>query len=734
MRESEPPELAAGHRSRLSPGRNNRHRLVRSPWNLVGRMSLRMKLFLILACLSILVTWVAIYIFYLQAHVRLANAFRSELLTTVAAGALAIDGDLHSRLRSPADQDGPVYNQVKARLNQIKAVNPNVHNIYTMRKAGKPNIWQFVVDTQETGDIDGDGIIEPAEKAAGLGEEYDVSPYPEMQKAFDGPSIDREVSSDKWGAWLSAYAPIRDSSGRAVAILGIDMSAADVLAESADAKKKALTSHLAAIVMALIGSFAISTAVSKPMVRLTKALRRLDRGDYGYRIDCDRDDEIGKVSRAFNVMSERLQRKLEELHHLVAISQEVVGMRDTESLLDRVLKSGVELVEGTGGLVVLYDPERERLEPKASMGLDPESTERIRERLEELQLDKSPIAAKTTAAPCGFLEFPASPPASSAASERPASASEGSRASSPRLRTTTIRQSKAPSSHGGCTALYVPLKLATKLVGVMCIVVPDARRASARLDAVSELGVLLTMAIENVRLYGWLAKSYVDTVKALVEAMEAKDPYTRGHSEKVARYAVEIGRKLGLDESGIQKLRWGGILHDIGKISIPDSILAKPGALDSAERQLVNSHPRESVQIAGSVQFLLNVLEALEHHHERYDGKGYPSGLSGRDIPLAARIMAVADAFDAMTSARPYREAMSVKKAMSELRKNSGTQFDPELVEIWESVVREGHIQFGAAGQAEETADLSKDLIDITSSDGLKPTPEPPPGAEPTVA
>jgi HD-GYP domain-containing protein (c-di-GMP phosphodiesterase class II) len=178
----------------------------------------------------------------------------------------------------------------------------------------------------------------------------------------------------------------------------------------------------------------------------------------------------------------------------------------------------------------------------------------------------------------------------------------------------------------------------------------------------------------------------METISAFVRAIDARDPYTARHSEKVAAYAVQLARALGLGPERCERIRLAGLLHDVGKVALERSILHKPGALDDREWAQVRDHPRLSAHIIGGVTQFAPYLAGARHHHERYDGRGYPDGLAGTDIPLDARILAVADAFDAMTSDRSYRPALSHEEAKGRLVADSGTQFDPECVAAFVSL------------------------------------------------
>lgn len=180
-----------------------------------------------------------------------------------------------------------------------------------------------------------------------------------------------------------------------------------------------------------------------------------------------------------------------------------------------------------------------------------------------------------------------------------------------------------------------------------------------------------------------LERAYLDTIGILRQTVEAKDPYTRGHSDRVSEYSVLIGKKLGLDEKTLHILKIGGLFHDIGKIGIPDSILLKESKLSDEEYSQIKNHPMIGVHMLGDAAIFSDILPIVKHHHERYDGRGYPSQLVGEDIPYVARIAAVADTFDAMTSKRSYRDSLPIDIVRAEIERCSGTQFDPNIAKVF---------------------------------------------------
>ncbi len=194
--------------------------------------------------------------------------------------------------------------------------------------------------------------------------------------------------------------------------------------------------------------------------------------------------------------------------------------------------------------------------------------------------------------------------------------------------------------------------------------------------------------LQNGRLHGELRSAYISTVRMLAEAIQAKDPFLRGHSDEVSTYVAAVAERLGLQPSQREQLVFGSLLHDVGKIGISERILLKPGPLTPEERNLCELHPRIGYQLVQQVPALRPIAPAVLHHHERYDGDGYPAGLSGEQIPMEARVVSVADSFSAMTADRPYRGRMSLAEACVELERCAGTQFDPEIVRVFVEEVR----------------------------------------------
>lgn len=230
--------------------------------------------------------------------------------------------------------------------------------------------------------------------------------------------------------------------------------------------------------------------------------------------------------------------------------------------------------------------------------------------------------------------------------------------------------------------LLIPLNSKEQLVGFIIVGSKRSAQAYSYDDevALSTLANQTAVIIENARLYEDLENTFVQTVVTLANAIDMRDTYTSSHSQRIAEWAAYTARLLGCSEQEAQAIYWGGLLHDIGKIGIPDSILKKPGKLDDSEWEIIRRHTIHGAQLVVSIKKLAEVAPIIEYSHERYDGSGYPYGLKGNQIPLGARIIGVVDSYSAMQDERPYKKPISDEKAVEELKRNAGILFDPEVV------------------------------------------------------
>jgi putative nucleotidyltransferase with HDIG domain len=241
------------------------------------------------------------------------------------------------------------------------------------------------------------------------------------------------------------------------------------------------------------------------------------------------------------------------------------------------------------------------------------------------------------------------------------------------------------------TQLHVPISLKETPIGILSLYRQLTMPFKASEKKIAEMLARQTAGkLESSRLYSRLETLFMDSIRMLVECIDARDSYTCGHSERVAVYSVFLAKELGLPEDQVKAIRIGALLHDVGKIRIRDNVLNKPGRLDDSEMSIIRKHPEFGLRIVEHVTQLVHSVPCIYYHHESYDGRGYPQRLGGEEIPLMGRIVTIADTFDAMTSTRPYRQALSQKQAYDELIRLRGIQFDPHLAEVFAEAILRG--------------------------------------------
>ena len=244
------------------------------------------------------------------------------------------------------------------------------------------------------------------------------------------------------------------------------------------------------------------------------------------------------------------------------------------------------------------------------------------------------------------------------------------------------------------TLLSVPMITSGKVLGVINL----SDKKGGKEFSTNELKLLeaiarqAAIALENARLFAEVRELFLSAVKTLASAIDAKDPYTHGHSLRVAQYATVIARQLGLTEEQCEEIYLAAVLHDVGKIAVPESILLKQGGLTEDEWKEMRQHPLHSAKILSQVRHFGAIAKAVRHEHERYDGSGYPDKLHGEEIPLASRIIALADAYDAMTTTRSYRKGMPAEETIELLAKAVGSQFDPKVFESFKIAYQRGQL------------------------------------------
>lgn len=417
---------------------------------------------------------------------------RDKLMVIAQTAALTIDArDIQKIPLKKSGIKTKEYKKIAKRLNEIKGMNKPIKYIYTMAKSSKDGIWQFIVDpTPPTN----------AEEEQGLtsypGDEYDVSRFPEMMKAFHGPSADTDLVKDEWGVSLSGYAPIRDESGKAVAILGVDMMADAVYLTQREVHKRMYVVLAFSILLSLFLGIIISNGITNPVKKLLIGTRNIAKNNFEYKVELHGPNEIEELTRSFNSMAESLKESKRKLRNY-----------------------------------------------------------------------------------------------------------------------------------------------------------------------------------------------FYRTVQSLVRILEAKDVYTRGHSERVADYAEKIAKKLNYTEEQIEYLREAALLHDIGKLGITENILNKKEKLSDAEWELLVKHTIVGEDILKPIFEDEEMPRVARQHHEKFDGSGYPDKIRGENINVFAQIVSIADSYDAMTSNRAYRNSLGKEKAIKELKDKKNSQFNPEIVDLFVDII-----------------------------------------------
>ncbi|MCI0477687.1 MAG: GAF domain-containing protein [Anaerolineales bacterium] len=348
-----------------------------------------------------------------------------------------------------------------------------------------------------------------------------------------------------------------------------------------------------------------------------------------------------------------MKRRAQHLEHLIEINRHLSTSLHLDDVLQSVMTTAVELLHCESGSLLLVDPETDELIFKVVVG--PASA--------RLQGTRLPPGVGVV----GSVIKEGKPLIVNNAQ------------TDPRHYKAIDDQMALQTS----TLMAVPLVTKARVLGVLEVLNKTDKTPFNDDDctALTALAIQSGIALENAQLYSDLKKAFTDTVSIIANAVEARDPYTAGHTDRVTAIALEMARELNWSREQIENLQIGALLHDIGKIGIADEILRKPDSLTPDEYTEMQQHPVVGAQMLKGVSALRPVLPYILYHQERYDGKGYPFGLAGNEIPIEGRLLTVADTFDAMTSTRPYRQALTSEEAFDEIARHRGTQFDPEMVD-----------------------------------------------------
>ncbi len=416
-----------------------------------------------------------------------------------------------------------------------------------------------------------------------------------------------------------------------------------------------------------IGTFAVYLLATNrsrpPLAMLTEAARRVADGELDVQVDFGGRRDLVALADAFNSMTDALRERTEALTHTVEelstlyeMSRALGSTLDLDAMLDATLDAAMHSFDVDSGYVVLRDQASGEIELRAWRGTGdrPVDHRAVRASMSEWVVRQG--------RPLIF-----NPSQDGDAAEN------------------------VDAVTGALAALCVPLVSVDVVIGAIAVGSHDrsVRFTGEDVRLLSTIANHVTIAVGNTELFASVQDAYLATVRALAAAVDAKEPYMRDHSGRVAVFARATAEKMGLSHDQRTAIEMAAYLHDIGKIGISEQILRKPGPLTEEEMSTMRHHPLIGANILRPVAFPWSIAPVVRHHHEHFDGTGYPAGLRGEEIPLLARVLSVADAYEAMIADRPYRDRLVVDDAIAELRRCSGTDFDPRPVEALIEVLTE---------------------------------------------
>jgi HD-GYP domain-containing protein (c-di-GMP phosphodiesterase class II) len=433
-------------------------------------------------------------------------------------------------------------------------------------------------------------------------------------------------------------------------------SAKDVLAPLSDFKKMFLLVALTSLLIVLLLSIVNLRKSLVPLELLKEGTRRVAMKDFDNRVKVQSNDEFEELADAFNEMSSQLSRQFKTLITKAEIDRAILSSLETEKIVKTVMTRMRDCFSFDNISISLIDSAEDHT-ARVYNGSGNQKTEISKQsiRIESRELQTLDAHPK-------YLFIKQSP-------NMP----------------TYLRQLAKEGSH---YFLILPVFLKEKLSAVIAFGQSEPMIQSEEdLNLARQMADQVAVALANSNLIEELNRLNWGTLKALARTVDAKSSWTAGHSERVADIALKIGRSLGLDKSSLINLQRAAFLHDIGKIGVPVAILDKPGKLSYEEFNIIKAHPRMGGRILEPIKAYAEIIPMVVEHHERFDGKGYPDGLNGSSISLGARILAVADVFDALKSDRPYRNGMPFEQVIAIIKQEAGQQFDPDIVNAFLTVV-----------------------------------------------
>ena len=394
-----------------------------------------------------------------------------------------------------------------------------------------------------------------------------------------------------------------------------------------------------------------------PLEKLKEGTRRIARRDFETKVKVKSRDEFEELAASFNTMASQLGRQFKTLTTMSEIDRAILSALETGKIVDTVLSRMRELFPCHSVSVTILDSDGT---DKARIYIADANSDK--KRVETIQLRSKEIEELYNNPESLLMEAGKSPP--------------------------SYLVSLAQLGLKGF--LVLPIFLKKKLSAVITLGYLDRPRLDREdLEQARQLADQVGVALSNARLIKELDELNWGTLRALARAIDAKSPWTAGHSERSTKLALQIGKALGLASQELEILHRGGLLHDIGKLGIPPSILDNPGRLKAEEKQVMDNHVRLGARILEPIAAYAEVIPIVLQHHESFDGTGYPDGLKGETISLNARIFSAADRFEALTSDRPYRKALQRKQAIELIKKGKGRDFDPEVVEAFLKIMAE---------------------------------------------